>query len=99
MRILFTTYLNVARKSKEETRRSKEKVQVFPNPAKDIINIESEKEIKQIKIYDLRGNVMLIIKEPENNKRIDISNLSKGVYIGVVILKDNRDYKVKIVKL
>jgi len=50
-------------------------VNIFPNPAKDFIYIESN-EALEVKLYDLLGNEILTTKENE----INISNLSEGIY-------------------
>ncbi len=55
----------------------KDKVRIYPNPAKDFININSEKPVKSIEIYDVLGR--LIKTETKNN--INISQLAKGNYL------------------
>ena len=52
-------------------------VKIYPNPAKDIINISSEKQIQSIEIYDVLGR--LIKTETKNN--INVSQFSKGNYL------------------
>ncbi|MES2747744.1 MAG: T9SS type A sorting domain-containing protein [Bacteroidota bacterium] len=51
-----------------------------PNPAKDILNIQSSQtiEIKSLSIYNTLGQLVLIITEPSN--AIDVSNLKTGSY-------------------
>jgi hypothetical protein len=51
-------------------------VSVYPNPAKDRINIRSNETIQQISIIDLNGKVVY----SGNEKSINVSNLSNGVY-------------------
>ncbi|WP_438988680.1 T9SS type A sorting domain-containing protein [Polaribacter sp.] len=53
---------------------------LFPNPVKDIFYYNSEEKLAAIKIYNLLGKEVLKVNEPSQNK-IDISNLSKGIYI------------------
>ncbi|HAO05405.1 T9SS type A sorting domain-containing protein [Chryseobacterium mucoviscidosis] len=53
--------------------------QIYPNPAYDIINIKTNKELKNIEIFDSSGK---IVKTQERAlKRIDISDLQTGMYI------------------
>ncbi len=52
-------------------------VKIYPNPAKDVINISSEKPVKSIEIYDVLGR--LIKTETKNN--INVSQLAKGNYL------------------
>jgi Leucine-rich repeat (LRR) protein len=49
---------------------------MFPNPAQNVLNIESKKMIENVKIYSLQGQ---LIKEG-NNTTVDVSDLSYGLY-------------------
>lgn len=50
---------------------------VFPNPAKDVLNIVVEGEEVEVTISTLEGKVV----KTENSKKIDISDLTSGLYI------------------
>ena len=54
----------------------KTQVKIYPNPAKNFINISTEKAIQSIEIYDVLGR--LITTETKNN--INVSQLAKGNY-------------------
>jgi hypothetical protein len=76
---------------------------IYPNPASDYITLNSKmKESNNIHInlVDLNGKVIRTIKK-ENinsfNEKIDIKNLSNGIY-NVVIKIDNKIYTKKIIK-
>ncbi|WPO81107.1 M28 family peptidase [Chryseobacterium sp. JJR-5R] len=60
-----------------------ESVKVYPNPAKDILNIELPENIKifRVHITDLSGR-LLIVKE--NEAKIDVSGLTAGTYLCTV---------------
>ena len=62
--------------------------EIFPNPASDVINILTEADVYFIKIYDLHGR---LIKGIENEKTIDVSNLTSGNYF----LQTGNDFFVK----
>ena len=66
---------------------------VYPNPTQNIITIETRLEI-EIEVYDLMGR--LLIKE-KNTKRLDLSNLSNGLYNLSIIYNDKR-YSTQIIK-
>jgi len=66
---------------------------VYPNPTRNIITIETRLEV-EIEIYDMVGR--LLIKE-ENTKRLDLSNLSKGLY-NLSIIYNNKRYSKQIIK-
>jgi aminopeptidase YwaD len=57
-------------------------IQMYPNPAKNLINIQIKKQYKNIDllIMDITGKTIrhIILKSDENE--IDISNLIKGQY-------------------
>jgi hypothetical protein len=52
-------------------------IDVYPNPAKDFITIESKNKIDEITIYDLGGRV---VKKLLNQNIVSVSELEKGVY-------------------
>jgi hypothetical protein len=53
------------------------KATIYPNPTSDNFNIEIENEVKSVEIYSVQGQKMLT----SNSKNIDVSNLSKGMYM------------------
>ena len=50
---------------------------VFPNPIKDVLNIQSETAITEIEIYNQLGQMVL---SSTNQNTIDISSVSSGIY-------------------
>ena len=67
-----------------------EKITVYPNPSTDYINIGSDQEIWKLQIIKMNGEKINILPFSKN---IDISFLSKGIYI----LNFN-NYFIKFVK-
>ena len=57
---------------------STSKMKVYPNPVKDILNIQSDEKIERTEIYSLDGK---LIKSVSKSAQIDFSHLSKGVYL------------------
>ena len=55
------------------------KLQIFPNPTKNIIQIKNNTEIEKIKIFDYLGKEVLT--QTQNNNEINVENLSKGIYL------------------
>lgn len=53
---------------------------VYPNPATTFVNINGD-GIKQIIFYNLNGQKVKNFITPTRNNRIDISNLSSGMYL------------------
>jgi hypothetical protein len=52
-------------------------VKLYPNPANDILNIETTLELKSIEIFNIQGQKVL----ESNQKQINVSNLSNGMYM------------------
>lgn len=51
---------------------------MYPNPVSNILNIKTQAKILSASIYDALGR---IIKTKVNNYQVDVSDLSKGLYI------------------
>ena len=68
---------------------------VYPNPSKGIIQIESTKEIKTISILSLRGQ---LVKREKLSSRIDLINLKKGIYIIELLNTDSSKEHHRIIK-
>lgn len=67
-----------------------ETIKMYPNPAKDIINIEiPDSNIKnfQFEITDLAGRIIL---QKNNETKINVSGLQKGAYLGVLKVNEER---------
>ncbi|OBW41510.1 Aminopeptidase YwaD precursor [Chryseobacterium sp. MOF25P] len=60
-----------------------EDIKIYPNPAKDILNLDIPKEIKKFsfEIKDMSGRLLSV---HENEKTINVSKLSSGVYLCTV---------------
>jgi len=54
---------------------------LYPNPASSSVTIASYQMIEQIVITDLSGKVISIITEKGMNQTIDVSDLSRGMYL------------------
>lgn len=76
---------------------SKADIQFYPNPVKDIINInnKSNREIKNITIYNMLGEKVFYQNNPTKN--INIKKISKGIYM-LTFEVENKIYKSKIIK-
>jgi hypothetical protein len=57
-----------------------DKVEFYPNPVKDYLNISSDATIKTITITDLTGKTVRTVKS-ENIQSVDLSSLNQGMYI------------------
>lgn len=53
-------------------------LELFPNPAKDYIKVQSASPIEKLEVYDLRGGLLLQV---ENSTTLNLSNLRAGNYV------------------
>lgn len=71
----------------------------YPNPAKDLIHITSEKSsLKSIVIYDISGKALLTKSLNKQKETIDISTFSKGMYLLKCEDKDGEIFMGKVMK-
>jgi len=70
-------------------------VVVYPNPVKDILYLQLNNfsTIQSVKIYDLKGKIIL----EDKNNIINVSNLAKGLYIVKIATKEG-EFTKKIIK-
>lgn len=68
---------------------------VYPNPAKDFINISSN-VLGNVQIKDVAGRTILSSEITQNNQNIDISDLEKGIYF-VVFTSNQQSYTQKLI--
>ena len=69
------------------------KLLIYPNPTKDILNIENlNVENKKYSVFDLNGR--LVTKGIIENLKINVSELSKGIYI-IKIAENLKEIKFK----
>lgn len=58
-------------------------VTVFPNPAKDVVQVRATEAIESIRVYDLSGHVVDLGAQVlrSNASQLDVSALSAGIYM------------------
>jgi len=71
-----------------QTKNSLESIRIYPNPARDVLNIELPKNHNSFKveINDMNGRLIL---NAENEKKINTSGLTNGTYM--VTVKSNQN--------
>ncbi|MCB0835856.1 MAG: T9SS type A sorting domain-containing protein, partial [Bacteroidetes bacterium] len=68
---------------------------VYPTPATNVLNINSEDRVESVEIYSVNGALIFKV-EPKDN-RIDISSLSAGMYL-ITIKTEEETINEKFVK-
>ena len=56
------------------------RIELFPNPAKTILNINSKEFVSQVEIYSLTGARVKDIKPSSKKIKLSISDLKPGIY-------------------
>ncbi|MFC4632501.1 T9SS type A sorting domain-containing protein [Dokdonia ponticola] len=70
-------------------------ISLYPNPATDVMFIESALPIQQITVYNVLGQA--ILTERIQNNQLDVSSLSKGIYL-VKLTSDAGIFTQRLVK-
>lgn len=72
---------------------------IYPNPAKDNVNIKSEENILDITVIDLAGRTVITTKENTKNVQLNTNKLSAGVYfVKIKTAKNEVIKKIEIAK-
>ncbi|WP_353778553.1 T9SS type A sorting domain-containing protein [Winogradskyella sp. 3972H.M.0a.05] len=74
-----------------------ENVTLFPNPMKNVLNVNSLSNIDTLVIYDVLGQAVKKIKNINSGTQLDLSNLRAGAYIAVLSI-DNAKRTIKLIK-
>lgn len=75
-----------------------ESLKIYPNPAKDLLHIEminSNLKDFNFTVTDLSGRTLL---QSKNEKQINVSKLSSGVYLGTMTVEDQKVTKKIMIK-
>ena len=70
---------------------------IFPNPVKDVLNVQSKDTISKIAIYNIMGQEVRVLTPSTSSLEVDLSGLDSGVYI-VKILSNDKEVSKKFVK-
>lgn len=78
---------------------SNESVKAFPNPVKDVLNLELINSFDYIKIYNMQGMLVDSVEGGSGAKslQIDLSDYPKGVYV-INVLAEKENEVIKIIK-
>jgi uncharacterized membrane protein len=69
----------------------------YPNPTKEFVNIESQKAVESVQVYNLAGQLVLRNTRVMNGK-INVQGLSSGTYVFRVSLEGGQIETFKIIK-
>lgn len=75
----------------------KNSVFIYPNPATNFINIESENKISKVEIYSSLGRLVKQFANVSERQQLDISSLAKGIYM-IRINAEEQNSSFKLIK-
>lgn len=75
---------------------AKEVVKISPNPFSEVININKPKLIKSIRVTDVSGKLIRTIVQPESV--LTLNDLSQGLYLLILDMKNGSQQSIKIIK-
>lgn len=78
IRPVFSTALNYSLGERETLADEPVQVAVYPNPAKDLVNIQINQAQFGVTLYDMTGRQVL---STSNEFQLDLSNLNAGIYL------------------
>ena len=56
-------------------------INVFPNPADEIITLQAQETVIDVIVYDMLGNAVLSEATNNTTAQLDISGVSPGMYV------------------
>lgn len=71
---------------------------VYPNPAKDQLNVKSPNEIVELHVFNMAGQKVLSQKSSGKNQQLNISVLTTGNYILQTIDKNGNSISTRFIK-
>ncbi len=81
------------------SRKANTTIQVFPNPASNVVRVSLEKEANVIRILNVNGKLMKEVFPTSTTEKIDIQNWSTGMYILTVLYNDGTMNTEQFVKM
>lgn len=95
-----TLYCGAVPNEVNEMKISNDNISVYPNPASDKVNIVFRDRIADatnVEIFDTFGRIVLLENIANNVNNIDVSNLTKGMYL-IKIKNNNSEVVTKFMK-
>lgn len=74
---------------------AKPKIQIFPNPVSDIINISGLDNMTSVEIFNMNGQ---LIKTGQLGNKVNVSSLTPGAYLLRATGKDSQIHEFKFMK-
>lgn len=76
--------------------KAKDKLQVYPNPFADVLNISDVSNVKSISVVDISGKLVKTFDKPEST--LHLGGLNSGMYLVILNMKDGSRQTIKAIK-
>ena len=76
--------------------KAKDKLQAYPNPFTDVLNISDVSNVKSISVIDISGKLVKTFDKPEST--LHLGGLNSGMYLVVLNMKDGSKQTIKAIK-
>ena len=87
--------------SAEALQQTVQGIKLYPNPARDIINIQLDKALPnaRLSVFDMYGRTLISRTITGTLQTVDIRNLSQGTYhVKVISASGNEQYNLRLIK-
>ncbi|MBK7212401.1 MAG: T9SS type A sorting domain-containing protein [Bacteroidales bacterium] len=86
--------------SLKETGKKELKINLWPNPARELVYLKGEKAIAgaDLSIYNSLGQLLLTEKLEDNSHQVNAGNLSEGIYLLVISSKEGIFHQKLVIK-
>jgi len=74
----------------------KNKLQLYPNPFAEVLNISDVKEVKSISIVDISGRAVKSVDKPSS--ALQLRELNSGMYVVILHMNDGSKQNIKVIK-
>jgi hypothetical protein len=92
----FTININKNSLGTSEVSGTKNNIKAYPNPFVDVLNISDISNVKSVSITDISGRSIKTIENPA--KQLHVGDLTSGLYIVLLKMKDGSTQSIKIIK-
>ena len=78
-------------------KQNKKEISVYPNPTIDFLNFQLENNnANKLRLFDANGRE--VYNSEIINNRVDVSNLTSGLYLGILEMNNFENFTFKFVK-
>ena len=79
----------------ENTNHDEFNLAIYPNPTKDLVNINSDLKIESVELYSITGQKLMV---KQSASIISLSDFPKGFYLLKVLFENGKSSTVRVVK-